>query len=202
MGLLIEALRKQDLSDDAASMVDRLAEAHRATRTLLAAMLDLSKLDSETVRLDVSAVPIDEIMADLKATFRPIAADKGVLLRFVPCSVVVKTDRIWVVRILGNLIANALDHSASDRIVVGCRRRGAEIRVEIRDRGKGMDPAHLGATLSGGGEGEGLGLAIAAAAAALLGHPLDAETAPDAGTAFAVTLPLAGAPGTQTLNSA
>lgn len=194
MGLLIETLGRQDLSDDAASIVERLAEAHRATRTLLMAMLDLSNIESENIRLDLSVISVDEILADLTATFRPIAADKGILLRFVPCSAAVRTDRTWNVRILGNLIANAIAHSGSDRIVVGCRRRGGAIRIEIRDRGKGMDPAHLGATLSGAGAGAGMGLAIAAAAATLLDHPLEGDTVPGEGTAFAVTMPLADGP--------
>jgi hypothetical protein len=191
MGLLIEALARHDLPAEAAAIVERLGEAHDATRALLMAMLDLSRLETGHVRPDFTVMPVDEILADLKATYRPIAADKGVLLRFIPCSAVVRTDGMWIVRILGNLIANALAHSGSDRIVVGCRRRDGDLRIEVRDRGIGMDPAHLEAALSGVGAGAGMGLAIAAAATTLLGHLLEGDTAEGAGTAFAVTLPLA-----------
>ena len=191
MGLLIEALRKRELSGDDAAIVDRLAEAHGATRALLVAMLDLSGLESGTVRVDPSVMRADDIMDDLKATFRPMAADKGVLLSFVPSSAAVRSDRMWIVRILGNLIANALAHSGTDRIVVGCRRRGGLVRFEVLDRGKGMDQARLDAALSGAGEGGGMGLAIVAAAAALLGHPLEGDTKSGGGTRIAVSVPLA-----------
>jgi signal transduction histidine kinase len=197
MGLLIEALRKHDLPDDTAAIVDRLVEAHGATRALLMAMLDLSRLEAGHIRPDFSVMRADEILADLKATFRPIAADKGILLGFVPCSAEVRTDRTWIVRILGNLIANALAHSGSDRIVVGCRRRGASLRFEVWDAGEGIDPVQLDAALAGTGEGPGMGLAIAVAAAALLDHALEARTVAGRGSMFAVSVPLAP----QTLNS-
>ena len=202
MGLLIEALGKRELSDDVAAIVDRLAEAHGATRALLMAMLDLSRLESGFVRRDLSVMRADDIMADLKATFRPIAADKGVLLSFVPSSAAVRSDRTWIVRILGNVIANALAHSGTDRIVVGCRRRGELIRFEVRDRGRGMDRARLDAALAGAGEGAGMGLAIAAAAAALLDHPIEGNSGPGEGTRIAVSVPLAETMKIQTLNSA
>jgi signal transduction histidine kinase len=109
----------------------------------------------------------------------------------------VRTDRTWIVRILGNLIANALAHSGSDRVVVGCRRRGANLRFEVWDAGEGIDPAQLDAALAGTGEGPGMGLAIAVAAAALLDHALEARSAEGRGSMFAVSVPLAA----QTLNS-
>lgn len=202
MGLLIEALRKRELPDDVAAIIDRLIEAHGATRALLTAMLDLSRLESGIVRLDQSVMRADDIMTDLKATFRPIAIDKGVVLSFVPCSLAVTTDRIWIVRILGNLIANALAHSGTDRIVVGCRRRGERIRFEVLDRGHGMDQASLDSGLGGAGEGAGMGLAIVAAASAALDHPLEGDTGPEEGTRIAVSVPLADTIENQTLNSA
>ncbi len=190
-GLLIQALAKHDLPDDSAAIVDRLAEAHGATRTLVMAMVDLSRLETGHVRADPEVMRADDIIADLKATFRPIAADKGVVLGFVPCAAEVRTDRTWIVRILGNLIANALAHSGAGRIVVGCRRRGENLRFEVWDAGAGFDPARLDAALAGRAEGPGMGLAIAHAAAALLHHRLDGCSVAGRGTMFAVSVPLA-----------
>jgi signal transduction histidine kinase len=202
MGLLIEALRKRALPEDVIAIVDQLAKAHGATRAQVMAMLDLSRLDAGVVRSDPSALRADDILADLKATFRPIATNKGVLLSFVPCSAVVRSDPAWIGRILGNLIANAVNHSGTDRIVVGCRRRGRFMRFEVLDQGTGMDPVFLEAALGGAGEAAGLGLAIVAAASALLGHPLEGITEPGKGTRIAVSVPLAEGADDQTLNSA
>ena len=202
MGLLIEALRKRALPEDVIAIVDQLAKAHGATRTMVMAMLDLSRFDAGAVRSDPSALRANDILADLKATFRPIATDQGVLLRFVPCSAAVRSDPAWIGRILGNLIANSLNHSGADRIVVGCRRRDKFLTFEILDQGKGMDPAFLEAALGGAGEGAGLGLAIVAAASTLLGHPIEGVTEPGKGTRIAVSVPLAEGPDDQTLNSA
>ncbi len=196
MGLLIEALGKRDLADDAAAIVDRLAEAYGATRALLMAMLELSRIETGHVRPDLAVMRADDILADLTATFRPIAADQGVVPSFVACSAEVRTDRIWIVRILGNFIANALAHSGTRRIVVGCRRRGEMLRFEVWDGGAGIDPVRLDAVLAGTGEGPGMGLAIAVAAAALLDHRLDACSEAGHGTMFAVSVPLAASPET------
>jgi signal transduction histidine kinase len=192
MGLLIEALRKRALPEDVIALVDELAEAHGAARTLLRAMLDLARLDTGVVTLDEAVLKADDIFADLKAVFRPIALDKGILLSFVPCSAAIRTDPVWLGRILGNLIVNALNHSGTDRIVVGCRRRDAHLRFEVVDRGQGMKQPFLDAALGGAGEGGGFGLAIVAAAAALLDHPLEGVTQPGQGTRIAVSVPLAG----------
>lgn len=191
MGLLIESLRKQDLPRQTASIVDHLAEAHLAAGNMMSAILDLSRLESGTVRLDRAAVRVDDLFAELRATFRPIAADKGVLLRFVPCSAVVRTDPAWTVRILGNLIANGLAHAGSDRIVVGCRLRGRDVRIDVIDRGRGIDPARLAALLSMADDKAGMGLAIAAAASSALGHRLEGRSAPGRGTAFMLAVPRA-----------
>ena len=76
------------------------------------------------------------------------------------------------------------------------------MRFEVWDGGAGIDPVRLDAALAGAAEGPGMGLAIAVAAAALLDHRLDARSEAGHGTMFAVSVPLAATPETQTLNPA
>lgn len=96
-----------------------------------------------------------------------------------------------------NLVRNALEHCApGGRVVVGCRRRGTEIGVEVRDNGAGIVQDKLAHVFepftrldTGPPEGLGLGLFIVARAAACLGHRVEVRSAPGRGCCFSVAAP-------------
>jgi CheY-like chemotaxis protein len=104
-------------------------------------------------------------------------------------------------RILDNLIANALRYTQGGRVLVGARRRGDSIRIEVYDTGPGI-PAEalddiflefhqLGNPERDRRKGLGLGLAIVKRLAELLGHRIEVRSTVGRGSRFAVTLPAA-----------
>jgi CheY-like chemotaxis protein len=136
----------------------------------------------------------------LEDEFAPMAARKGLRLRIRPTEATVLSDRTYLRRILQNLVSNAVRYTEAGCILVAARPRGAQILVEVRDSGPGIDDedqelifrefhrvnAHASAS-----EGMGLGLAIVDRAAALLGHPLALRSCRGRGSTFAIRLPRA-----------
>jgi CheY-like chemotaxis protein len=109
-----------------------------------------------------------------------------------------------VERIVRNIVANAIAYTDRGRVVVGCRRRGRTVIVQVWDTGRGIPAAEqarifqefyqVGNPERDRGRGVGLGLAIVKRLTALLGHPLRLRSHAGRGTAFMVELPHSDAP--------
>jgi signal transduction histidine kinase len=105
--------------------------------------------------------------------------------------------------VLHNLLANAIGYTHHGRLLLGCRRFGAEVRIEVWDTGIGIprekleavfeDFFQLGNPERQRAKGFGLGLAIVRRTALLLNHRLQVRSWPDQGSVFAIVVPRAGA---------
>ena len=129
------------------------------------------------------------------------AEAKGVSLVWKACTAVVDSDPVLVERILRNLVSNAVRYTERGRIVVGYRRRGPRLAMQVWDTGVGI-PEHqqalvfqeyyqLGNPERDRTKGLGLGLAIVRRLADLLGCPLMLRSKPGKGSCFEVVVPLA-----------
>lgn len=193
--------------DDAGASGSRatLEKAHNAlvsVEGILGALLDISKLETGGTVVEIVPVSLSVLLSQLTDEFAPLAARKGLRLDILPCSLTVMSDPTYLRRILQNLIGNAIRYTDRGRVLVGPRRRGKAVRLEVRDTGPGIAPEEqeaifrefhrIGGSASAS-EGLGLGLAIVDRACALLGHKLALTSTPGRGTCFSVTLPLAPA---------
>ena len=125
---------------------------------------------------------------------------KGLDLRIVPSNAVLRSDAVLLERILRNLVSNAIRHTATGRVLVGCRHRGGMVRIDVLDTGPGIPADMLDAIFDEfyqignparlRSEGHGLGLAIVRRTAQLLGHRLEVAPAPGRGTRFSVEVPV------------
>jgi signal transduction histidine kinase/CheY-like chemotaxis protein len=197
--LYLASLQEELASDDHRVLMDKAQRALTSVEDIIDALLDISRLESGHVEVDVTHVPLRRIMDQLIDEFAPIAALKGLDLRYVPCAAMVESDASYLRRVLQNLIANAIRYTPSGRVLVGARRQGRNLRLEVRDTGPGIALAdqdrifqefhRLDAHVSAS-EGMGLGLAIVDRACALLGHPLELRSDLGCGACFSVTVPL------------
>ena len=169
-----------------------------ALQELLDAILDISRLDAGAVSPKVADFAIATLLDRLTTAFAPSAAEKGLRLRIVPSRLYVRSDPVLLERILLNLAANALRYTQRGGILIGCRRRGRRVRIEVWDTGIGIAPEqrqaifqefYQAADPQGGGQGLGLGLAIAARLAALLGSRIEVASRLGEGSVFAVEVP-------------
>lgn len=177
-----------------------LEKAHNAlvsVENILGALLDISRLEAGGTAMDVGPVSLSLLLRQLTDEFAPIAARKGLRLDILPCALTASSDPTYLRRILQNLISNAIRYTDSGRILVGPRRSGGQVRIEIHDTGPGIEADQQKAIFrefhrvqgsASASEGMGLGLAIVERACALLGHRLALHSQIGRGTCFSVEL--------------
>ncbi|MGB8814417.1 MAG: PAS-domain containing protein [Paracoccaceae bacterium] len=196
------------ISDDSGELRarDALLKAQNALDSvegILGALLDISKLESGRLAVSVGPLTLDRVLVPLRDEFAAIAAAKGLQLVVMPCALTVVSDPAYLRRILQNLIGNAVRYTDQGRVLVGARRRGATLRLEVWDTGPGIPEAeqdnifkefHRLNARASASEGMGLGLAIVERACAALGHPLGLTSVVGRGTRFMVQVPIAPTP--------
>lgn len=172
----------------------------RSVEQILGDLLDVSKIDSGVVRPNPTPMRIDELLKPLGEEFTVLASRHGLGLRVVDCALTVRSDPTLLRRILQNYLANAVRYTRTGRILLGCRRRGAFLSIEVWDTGPGI-PEHkvpeifmefrqLDNAVDERGKGLGLGLAIVERLAGILDHPVQVRTKLGRGSAFSVLVPL------------
>ncbi len=196
--------KSDGMDPDQRRLVSRVGSGLTAVEDLLSAVLDIARLDTKSPEPQWESVPVAELFGTLESQFSATFAGKEIALRFVPTSLHVRTDPALLRRILQNFISNAGRYTRAGRVVVGCRRRGPDVAIQVIDTGIGIAPEHQQAVfeefrrLSGSDErskrGLGLGLAIVQRIATLLEHPVGMRSELGSGSCFEVIVPRA-APG-------
>lgn len=162
---------------------------------LLEALLDISRLEAGQAALTIEPISLGPLFDQLREDFTPVAERKGLQLIVRPAQGTVVSDRLYLRRILQNLISNAIRYTDRGRILVAARDRPGSMLIQVRDTGRGIAPEdqqvifaefkRLDAKASAA-EGLGLGLAIVDRAASLLGHTLNLRSASGCGSTFSV----------------
>jgi signal transduction histidine kinase/CheY-like chemotaxis protein len=165
---------------------------------LFDSLLDISKIESGVVKPCVASFPLMPLIEQVVEAERPLAAQKGLALRAVRTSVWVESDPALLERMLKNLVTNAIRYTERGRIVVGCRRAGAQhLRLEVLDTGIGIAAEEHERIFDDyyqidgrSGQGLGLGLPIVKSLGDLLGHAVQVRSAPGRGSIFSIELGL------------
>lgn len=197
--LYVSSLVDGDRNDADRVIVEKAQNALMSVENIIDALLDISKLDSGVASLDIRSVALGDMLKQLEDEFVPHAALKGLELRVVPSNAVVTSDPSYLQRILQNLIANAIRYTDRGKVLVGARRSGRSLRLEVWDTGPGIPDEDQNIIFqefqrlnarANASEGMGLGLAIVERACACLGHPLSLRSTVGKGSAFLVSVPL------------
>ncbi len=145
----------------------------------------------------VRTFPISEVFDSITNTWRMHAEQKGLRLIVMPSSARVVSDPAMLRAIVGNLVGNAIKYTGSGRVLVGCRRRGSFVGIEVLDTGSGIPAEQLGAIFDAfhqidpASEGLGLGLSIVRRTSEALGHVIDVKSDLAHGSHFSIRVPLA-----------
>jgi signal transduction histidine kinase len=170
-----------------------------SVEAILGMVLDISRLDTGALKPEVSAFRLDRLLSQIATDFTPMARKKGLKLRVVPSSIVVKTDRNMLRRLIQNLVSNAIKYSRKGGILLGVRRRGDFVELQVLDTGIGIPKPKLKLVfreftrLDEGmreAEGLGLGLSIVDRIARMLELPLTVSSDPGKGSVFTLCLPI------------
>ena len=199
--MFVAQLQDHMRTAEGSRLVERIDTAVGAMNELFNALLDISKLDAGVLSTNVTEMPIAHLLKRMESTFAGAAREQGLSFRVVASSVWVRSDFILLERIMLNLVSNAVRYTKSGGVVVGCRRCGDQISIEVCDSGPGI-PEDQRRNIFGefyrlAGEnrhgGLGLGLAIVERLCTLLGHPIALASAVGKGSRFSVTVPAATA---------
>ena len=166
---------------------------------LLRALLDISKLDTGTITPDIQPFYIDELLQDLITELSPLAERKGIEINFLPCHILVSSDKTLLRSIIQNLITNAIRYTQQGKILIGCRRRPNSLSIQVLDTGTGIAEPDLSLIFNEfhrianaadkDQQGLGLGLAITQRLAEILGHPLKVASVLGQGSQFSLCVP-------------
>jgi signal transduction histidine kinase len=164
-------------------------------------LLDFSRLEANAFTPQRQRVALAPLFARLEAEFAPHAAARSLDLRFARTAAAVESDPALLPRILRNLVGNALRYTSTGGVVIGVRRAGTRIAIDVCDTGPGIPPENRErifdeffridalAGVPQAGRGTGLGLAIVKRFATLLGHEVSVASRPGRGARFRVLCP-------------
>lgn len=197
---LLAGQKNEQRRNEIIAMMERAVDGARA---LLRVVLDISKLEAGVVVPHIEAFPIADIFEQIEADLAPLTEGRPVQFRMVRSSAEVMSDRMLLKSILHNLVSNAIRYTPRGRILIGCRRQGDFLRIEVWDTGKGIPADRMkdifkeftrlekgeGADQSDG-QGLGLGLSIVERSCSLLGHKLAVRSEVGRGSVFSVAVPL------------
>ena len=200
LGLFVEALRRRVAGAEERAIVEDVAGSTDALKELLDSLLDLSRLDAETVPFEPRDVSLDALFERLRARFAPEALEKGLVLEANARALAARTDPILLERVLGNLLSNAVRYTERGGVRLEARRvAGGACRIELADTGVGIPAAareevfgeyvQLDNPARDRAQGLGLGLAIVRRLCALMDVPLEMDSALGRGTRFRLDVP-------------
>ncbi|WP_313271318.1 PAS-domain containing protein, partial [Stenotrophomonas sp.] len=199
--LFTDTLAQQVESSQQQQAVVQIRGALDSTTDLLTGLFDMSRLEAGGLVPQPRDLPLAEVLDPLASEFRALAAARGLVFHYLPTRAWVNSDPQLLRRVLQNFLANAVRYTARGGVLLGVRREGERLRVEVHDTGPGIareeqqrifEEFRRGEDSSG--QGLGLGLAIADRIAGLLHAPLRLRSEKGQGTVFSVSLPWVACP--------
>jgi PAS domain S-box-containing protein len=199
LGLLNGALRRMVTDPECREILEQQDLAVDAMSRLLNALLDISKLESGAIKLELTDFGIASLFDEMRREFAGIAASKG--LRFATDSPQesAHSDPALIGQVLRNLVSNAIKYTPQGSVELRCTKKNSGLRIEVRDSGVGITADQLphifeefyqvGVSPNASREGYGLGLSIVQRIARLLDFKIEVSSLPGVGSVFAFELP-------------
>lgn len=189
ISLFTACLRDSSLETEERNMVDNIDKSLQSISRLFRSLLDVSTLDSGRVTPRMEVVALGEVLDDVARVNSEAARWANVTLRSVTTKAFVRIDPILVTTMVQNVVSNALKYARGRPVLIGCRRRGKTISIEVHDRGQGISERHLPKVFDEfyragdqGMDGVGLGLSIVKRLADLMSLDISVASQPGCGT--------------------
>ena len=196
-GVLAKKARDKEVLQLIASGEETLA----AMSGMLNTLLDINQIEAGVVRPELVDFPINDLFDRLKTEFSYHTQTEGLDWRVMPCRLTVHSDPRLLEQMLRNLLSNAVKYTRKGGILLGCRRRGETLRIEVWDTGLGIPKSQQAAIFREFHQldnparelnrGLGLGLAIVQRLGELLGHTVDLRSRVGSGSVFSIEVPVA-----------
>ncbi|CAN5631436.1 PAS domain-containing hybrid sensor histidine kinase/response regulator [soil metagenome] len=189
-----------------ARLLGQIRGALDSTTDLLTGLFDMARLEAGGLVPQPRDFPLSDVLEPLASEFHAIAAERGLRFDHVPTAAWTHSDPQLLRRVLQNFLANAVRYTPSGRVLLGVRRQGGALRIEVHDTGPGIAAEQQALIFEEfrrgegvAGQGLGLGLAIADRIARLLDARLQLRSRVGIGSVLTLTVPCVAAPSTTTL---
>ncbi len=201
LALLQGLLSKMVTGDEAQKLVDRLDQTLGAISGMLNTLLDLNQIEAGTVRTETVSFPINNLLNSMRDEFGYHAQAKGLVMRVVPCSQFIHSDPHLLEQMVRNLLSNALKYTNQGKVLLGCRRHGDVLDIEVGDTGIGIPTGEIEAIFEEyhqidndareRSRGLGLGLSIVQRLGNMLDHRVSVRSLLGSGSLFRIEVKLA-----------
>ena len=201
MQMYIAALQSKVKDKEILRIIEDINSVSISTARLLNALLDVSELEVGAIKPRKEVFSVNNILISIFQSFLPLAKDKELDFRVVPSSLYVESDPALLERILGNFMSNAIRYTDKGSVLIGCRKRGDKVSIEVWDTGCGISDDQMSLIYEDfyqvenkerdRGKGLGLGLALAKSLADSLKHTIDSKSRLGSGSYFSVNVDLA-----------
>ena len=196
LSLMRRILAKKIKDEEGLTLIAQLNKTSDAMLSMLNTLLDINQLEAGIVHPKKINFPINDIFDQLRIEFAYHAQAHGLRWRVVPCELSVWSDPRLLEQMIRNLLSNAVKYTDRGNILLGCRRRGDKLRIEVWDTGTGIPKAQLDTIFAefhqlhspvrDQSPGLGLGLSIVQRLGNLLGYTVEVHSRPGKGSVFAI----------------
>lgn len=199
LNLLQSALKRRVEDGEGCILINRIGHSLDVMKGILDSLLDVNRVEGGTLVPAVGVFHLRDLFDSVAADFLELAKEKNLELRVVRSRAAVLSDRRMLEVMIRNLLSNAVRYTERGRILLGCRRAGSALRIEVWDSGIGIKAEHIPRIFEeyyqaeGGAhpDGYGLGLAIVQRLGKVLGHDIRVRSTLGKGSGFSIALPLA-----------
>ena len=198
--LLVDALREDLANHPSKGLLNKIQEAGYGLRNLLNTLLDSAKINAAAITSKPRHIQLAPLFKRLCNELAPQAQLKGLDIRCANTKACAYTDPNLLELIIRNYLENAIKYTREGRVLLGCRKRGGQLRIEVHDTGIGIPASaqetvfqefyQLGNPEHDKAKGLGLGLYIADSLGKLLNHDIGVCSTVGQGSMFYVTVPV------------
>ena len=179
-------------------IIQNISDSLEALRSLLNALLDISKLDAGVMKAEFMPVMLKPLVERLIKQQSVRAEEKGLKLKVFCPDIAVRSDPVLLERVLLNLLSNAVRYTEEGGVLLGVRRRDDQVLIQVVDTGVGIPKEkvrdifiefqQLDNPARDRRRGLGLGLAIVERVLALLNHAMNIKSVVGKGSSFSLSL--------------
>lgn len=198
--LFNSSIAEQVVNTDLEPMVNSVDASLSDLENLICTLVDISKLDAGVVRADKSSFKLSDLLNNLANEYQQQALEYKVKLHYVNTDIVVHSDSVLLARVLRNFLSNAFRYTENGKVLLGCRRHGNEVSIEVWDNGVGIakekineifkEFKRLKSSQVVFRNGLGLGLAIVDKISKVLDQPIKVNSVQGKGSMFSIQVPL------------
>ncbi len=178
--------------------VNYIDNSLKTANNLLRDLNEITRIESGNITPKISQFSLNEVFTSIASEFSPLAQKHHIEFHWIKTKVWVNSDIKLLRRILQNLLSNAFRYASPGKVLLGCRKKGKNIEVQVIDTGPGIpyeqqqtvfeqftqleSDQHIGV------KGLGLGLNIAQSLSQLLSTRLQLISQPEQGCNFNLSL--------------